>query len=101
VAHPRPGSPAAAAVTRAARRLRYWQTHRRVCTRCGSAVDVVLHHLTYRWPLGSEPDETLMPLCRRHHIEVHELHALRPRRSLEAVSVSFVRWRRLLSALRA
>jgi hypothetical protein len=62
-----------------------------VCARCGSTVDVVLHHLTYRWPLGEEPDEALVPLCRRHHLELHHLHARRPHRDLEAVSVSFVR----------
>jgi 5-methylcytosine-specific restriction endonuclease McrA len=75
-----------------ARRAVYWQTHDRRCARCGSTVDVVLHHLTYRHPLGEEPDEALMPLCRAHHLEVHQLHAKGPHRDLGLLSVRFVRW---------
>jgi hypothetical protein len=88
-------------VTWAARRELYWATHERRCARCGSTVDVVLHHLTYRWPLGDEPDGALMPLCRRHHLELHQLHAKRPHRDLERLTLGFVRWGRLLSAFRS
>jgi hypothetical protein len=31
-----------------------------------------LHHLGHRWPLGSEPDDGLLPLCRTCHDVVHE-----------------------------
>jgi hypothetical protein len=70
------GSSAPATVTWAARRARYWTTHERRCARCGSPDEVVLHHLTYRWSLGEEPDDALVPLCRRHHLELHQLHAV-------------------------
>jgi hypothetical protein len=59
---------------------------------CGSTVDVVLHHLRYDWPLGDGPDEALMPLCRRHHLEVHQLHAKRPHRDLERDTLGFLPW---------
>jgi 5-methylcytosine-specific restriction endonuclease McrA len=74
----------------AARRALYWQSHERRCARCGTTVDVVLHHLRYDWPLGAEPDETLMPLCRRDHLEVHELHRRRPHADLEKLALRYV-----------
>jgi hypothetical protein len=69
-AHPRPRSPAATAVRWPARRALFWESHERRCARCGSTVDVVLHHLTYDWAVGEEPDAALMPLGRRHHLEL-------------------------------
>lgn len=56
----------------AKRRARYYDTHPRACVACGSDVDVILHHRTYRFPLGEEPDGALVPLCRRHHAAVHQ-----------------------------
>ena len=49
----------------ARRRELYWQTHDRRCARCGSTAGVVLHHLTYRWSIGEEPDGALAPSADR------------------------------------
>jgi hypothetical protein len=49
---------------------------------------------TYRWPLGEEPDEALMPLCRRHHLALHQLRTKRPHRELERLTLGNARWGR-------
>ncbi len=54
------------------RRVTYFAKYRRACRVCGNP-NVDLHHLTYR-RLGMEQDRDLMPLCQRHHQEVHAKH---------------------------
>jgi 5-methylcytosine-specific restriction endonuclease McrA len=78
------------------RREVYWSEHERRCARCGSTDDVQLHHSSYRWPLGEEPDEALVPLCRPCHRRVHELARRWPWIGLEAVT----RWSVRLGGLR-
>lgn len=57
------------------RRRRYWATQPKVCTACGTADTVDLHHMEYdAKQRGEECDEVLLPLCRPHHDEVHILH---------------------------
>jgi hypothetical protein len=56
----------------AKRRARYYATHERRCAACGATERVRLHHRTYRYPLGDEPDGALVPLCARHHAQVHQ-----------------------------
>ena len=56
-----------------------WQEKRRqvlerdgyCCTRCGSAVNLDVHHLTYSH-FGNEPLEDLVTLCRRCHGTIHK-----------------------------
>ena len=82
----------------ARRRAACWSTHLR---RCVSVVDVQLHHASYRWPLGEELDEALVPVCRPCHRRVHELVRRRPWIGLETVtrlSISIGRARPLLRA---
>lgn len=56
------------------RRQRYYETHERRCAVCGTAERVELHHLAYDRIGGNEPDADLMPLCQRHHANVHEFY---------------------------
>jgi predicted HNH restriction endonuclease len=64
-----------------ARRARYWETHKRICKACsirpckhwyGWTGTIDLHHLSHAYELGHEPDDALLPLCRRCHDAVHE-----------------------------
>lgn len=57
---------------------RYWATHPHRCHACGRPVDpdaktgplrCEVHHLTYRYPIGQEPDEALIGLCASCHDE--------------------------------
>jgi hypothetical protein len=79
----------------ALRRAAFWSTHPKVCARCGSTEAVLLHHATYAWPIGEEPDEALVALCSRCHAELHRLHRRHPNRDLERLTRRFVRWGRL------
>ena len=53
------------------RRIEYWTTHPRFCFCCHSKA-VELHHSNYKF-LYREPDDILIPLCRKCHLKVHEL----------------------------
>jgi len=56
-----------------------WQEKRKMvlerdgycCTRCGSAINLDVHHLTYEH-FGNEPLEDLVTLCRKCHGTVHK-----------------------------
>ena len=41
------------------------------CQKCGSAMNLVVHHITYD-RLGREPMEDLITLCQRCHASLHE-----------------------------
>ena len=56
----------------AKRRAAYYSSHERACVACGSVEAVRLHHRTYAHELGAEPDAALVPLCARHHAQVHQ-----------------------------
>lgn len=50
-------------------KTKYW--HGNKCQLCG-AKKVDIHHKTYKNGLGNEcPKNHLIPLCRKHHYEVH------------------------------
>jgi len=82
-------APASGVSTRAVwqqRCARYWATHPHRCHACGRPVNPTrqagglrgeVHHLTYRYPTGQEPDEILVGLCHVCHDEWtgHSLHA--------------------------
>jgi hypothetical protein len=53
-------------------RARYRSELPWVCFVCGSSRRLQLHHLTYVRFGGDERNEDLRPLCRDHHLEVHE-----------------------------
>jgi hypothetical protein len=57
-------------------RHQWWQKnpHRR-CVLCGCGHPLDLHHLTYV-RIGHENDSDVVPLCRRHHNEVHRRHGV-------------------------
>lgn len=54
------------------RRERFFIKHKKVCAACGTNLKINLHHLRYDAPFGSEPDSHLIPLCQKHHLEVHK-----------------------------
>jgi hypothetical protein len=56
------------------RRSSYYKRHPYQCASCGTKKKLALHHITYSGPWGDlrnqtdwgkEPDQALMPLCRR------------------------------------
>lgn len=62
------------------REIRYWLHHPHRCVGCGRAVDphafggpnrCAVHHLSYEWAVGSEPDEVLAGLCLKCHRSLH------------------------------
>lgn len=56
------------------RKKEFYSTYKRVCGCCGRGPNhsqIQLHHLSYEYPLGSEPDEILAPLCKECHAKVH------------------------------
>mgnify|MGYP001950996459 CR=1 FL=1 len=54
------------------RRTEFFIRHKKSCSFCGVNYSITLHHLNYDYPIGKEPDTVLMPLCRKHHDEIHE-----------------------------
>lgn len=50
---------------------RYYSRNSKECRICGAKHNVHLHHKTYK-RLGREYDMDLVPLCKRHHNELHE-----------------------------
>ena len=56
----------------AARRRKYYATHKRECRACGSKKNLNLHHKTYA-RLGNEKDIDLVVLCRTCHNSLHIL----------------------------
>lgn len=42
------------------------------CTVC-SRIDAELHHVKTRKSGGSDNPHNLMPLCRKHHTEIHQI----------------------------
>jgi hypothetical protein len=54
----------------AERKADYYEHHPRECVICG-APWVELHHIRYRGEPWDAPDEDLVPLCRRHHKQIH------------------------------
>lgn len=55
------------------RKNKYYQSHKRQCSRCGSFNNIVLHHAFYeRSMFGCEPDIHLFPFCRDCHTLFHE-----------------------------
>lgn len=56
------------------RKRNYYKKYNRECAACGMTHPVErihLHHMDYDYPFGEEPDRVLVPLCKRHHMEVH------------------------------
>jgi hypothetical protein len=48
----------------------YYERHPKECWICSATDGIILHHRTYE-TIGSEPDEDLVPLCRRCHSLAH------------------------------
>lgn len=47
------------------------------CTACGAEfVDRCFHHVSHRSNLGPNEPWNMMPLCRRHHTDIHMLGKL-------------------------
>jgi hypothetical protein len=72
------------------KRTEYFSARPRRCAVCG-ATKVDLHHMRYRWPLGSETLDDLIPLCREHHERVHKFHALCKQRGAKVTLYSATR----------
>lgn len=77
----------------AQRRKAYFWRHPRRCAACGTGQHIDLHHHTYA-RLGHEHDNDLVPLCRRDHDLVHDIHRREPHRSLTEVTYAVIRERR-------
>ena len=43
------------------------------CQFCGSEENIDLHHRTYKWIDTKHELRDIIPLCRKHHEEVHDL----------------------------
>lgn len=52
------------------RKNHYYQAHGYTCEVCGSHQHIQLHHIWYS-SYGSEPDDQLIALCRKHHAAFH------------------------------
>ena len=50
----------------------YYKKHKRICSYCGSKVNIHLHHLTYK-RIGKETFEDVVPLCKECHIAEHKM----------------------------
>jgi hypothetical protein len=60
------------------RKKDFFNKYKKVCACCGrgsNEVQIQLHHLDYDHPVGSEPDDSLAPLCADHHIEIHQFYS--------------------------
>jgi|ERR1035437_1861282 hypothetical protein len=55
------------------RKNKFYQSHPRICSACGSYKYITLHHMIYG-KLGEELDEHLTPLCNPCHQEYHTLY---------------------------
>ena len=55
------------------RRIAYFEKHPKVCALCSSHDNINLHHKDYPHYIGEEPDDTLIPLCRRCHAKHHDV----------------------------
>lgn len=55
------------------RRLRFLEDYGSKCKACGSTENIHVHHLSYEFPRGSEPDTDLVVLCQTCHEKVHRL----------------------------
>ena len=109
------------------RQERYWREHPHRCHACGRPVEEderTVHHLTYRWVKGSEPDEVLVGLCdpchtgrrwmrpslhvsnnrvSRRHGWMRRGEITNPRRHyrhLFSYSIRWIRWKRFFGWLR-
>ena len=49
---------------------RYYKRHKKGCSRCGSEINVQLHHKTYV-RIGRERQSDVIPLCRKCHKKEH------------------------------
>lgn len=58
------------------RKNRYYQANGRRCAVCNSAHFIDLHHRVYG-NYGSERDEDLVPLCKKHHEAFHQRYGVR------------------------
>jgi hypothetical protein len=58
------------------RKNKYYKTHKRVCNACNSTEHIILHHIVYG-KYGKEPDNNLVPLCRKCHTEFHKTYILK------------------------
>jgi len=63
-----------------ARKKLYYETHPKKCAKCGATTQICLHHKTYDYPMGEEPDSALVCLCRSHHSLLHKIHRRNNRR---------------------
>lgn len=68
----------------------YFSTVPKLCMACLSPEAVSLHHVTYE-RLGAEDDDDLMPLCRTHHLALHDYADLHPELDLATASLSWLR----------
>lgn len=60
------------------RKNQYYQSHVRICGKCGSYKQITLHHLVYNSStFGSEPDDELVALCWDCHKKFHEIYGVK------------------------
>jgi 5-methylcytosine-specific restriction endonuclease McrA len=52
-------------------RIRVLERDRWKCQRCGSSIDLQVHHLRYRGRLGPDTLDNLISLCANCHAEEH------------------------------
>ncbi len=58
------------------RKRQYFNTYARACTICGDTNSVELNHIRYG-NYGHEHDRDLVPLCRTHHQQLHDIIGVR------------------------
>lgn len=71
------------------RRKKYYKTHERKCSACGSTSNLNLHHHTYE-RMGKERDSDLVPLCSACHEMVHYIHR-RSNKTLTEITFDFIK----------
>lgn len=60
------------------------------CLKCGSKNNIELHHRSYKW-IGTENSmRGIMPLCRKHHQEVHD-YAIKNNVSVRLATIFMLR----------
>lgn len=74
------------------RKKDFYAKYKKVCAVCRTNQNICLHHLNYDEPIGGEKDSSLLPLCERHHIEIHQYaSAVAGEYDLEEATYIFVR----------
>lgn len=54
------------------RKAKFFKKYGKYCVICGSRKIINLHHKTYKYKFGAEPDNALVALCSFHHKDFHD-----------------------------